>query len=229
MASTVTLQDVIRWASTHIKLQPITGVGGFQQEPALSICNDVLQTILSAPFNWKFNRREISLDTTAVEGYVQDYDLTATDIGWLEGASRVRLNTSQLPPPTYDIEVEQDLRATDAVGEPEQVSFFNETDAGARIRLNPIPAPEVPYRIDLVYQGKAPIKYGVQETWAPIPDELGYVYRQGFLASAYRAVDDPRADREYLKFIEMIRKAVGLKDMESTSATMYPAGGLFLG
>jgi len=53
MPSTVTLQQVVNFASTNLDLLPLAGVGGYTNEPALSICNDTLQTLLAAPLDWK--------------------------------------------------------------------------------------------------------------------------------------------------------------------------------
>ncbi len=50
---------------------PLIGVGGIPNQPALDICNDVLQTLLSAPNNWKFNKASIAPFTTVQNQ--QDY------------------------------------------------------------------------------------------------------------------------------------------------------------
>ncbi len=71
MPSTVTIQSTTNFASTHTKLAPLVGVGGFQNEPALTIANNVLQEILSPPYPWKFNRKELQMFVTAQ--YQQDY------------------------------------------------------------------------------------------------------------------------------------------------------------
>lgn len=71
MPSTVTIQSTANFAGTHTKLVPLVGVGGFQNEPALTIANDTLQEILSAPYNWKFNRKELQMFVTSQ--YQQDY------------------------------------------------------------------------------------------------------------------------------------------------------------
>jgi hypothetical protein len=52
---TVTLQSVVNLASTHVDLMPLANVGGYIQEPALSLSNDTLQELLAQPYDWKFN------------------------------------------------------------------------------------------------------------------------------------------------------------------------------
>jgi hypothetical protein len=55
---TNTLQSVLNFASTHVELLPVTGIGGYLNEPGLSICNDALADLLTAENNWKINRKD---------------------------------------------------------------------------------------------------------------------------------------------------------------------------
>ena len=55
MASTRTLKQTVQWAQTLTQMVPIIGVAGFINEPALTICNNVLQEMIQKPYNWKFN------------------------------------------------------------------------------------------------------------------------------------------------------------------------------
>jgi hypothetical protein len=71
MPSTLTLQNVVNLASTHLELLPLSGVGGYTNEPALSLCNDVLQTLLAMPLDWEFNRAEMPMFVTSPNR--QDY------------------------------------------------------------------------------------------------------------------------------------------------------------
>ena len=59
--STVTLQQVVNFASTNAELQSLSGVGGYSNEPALSIANEVMTELLASPHNWKFNRADMNL------------------------------------------------------------------------------------------------------------------------------------------------------------------------
>jgi hypothetical protein len=69
--STLTLQSVVNLLATHADLVPLASVGGYQNEPALSLCNDVLQEALCAPNAYKFNRANMPVFMTAVNK--QDY------------------------------------------------------------------------------------------------------------------------------------------------------------
>jgi hypothetical protein len=58
---TRTLQQEVNFASTHADLLPLAGVGGYTDEPALSLCNDALSDLISDPNDWKFNRVEMPI------------------------------------------------------------------------------------------------------------------------------------------------------------------------
>lgn len=59
MPSTITLQTVSNFCSTHADLLPLTGVGGYTNEPFLTIANDALSEIINDVQDWKWNRNEL--------------------------------------------------------------------------------------------------------------------------------------------------------------------------
>lgn len=65
MSSTETLQTTVNFTATHGDLMPLAGVGGYTNEPALSLCKDTLQDLLSSPHDFKFNRVEMPFLVTA--------------------------------------------------------------------------------------------------------------------------------------------------------------------
>lgn len=229
MASTITLQEVVQWAQTFTKLIPIIGVGGYENEPALSICNNVIQEMLSEPYNWKFNSKNAIPFKTDSLNNTQDYVQNITDCGWLEACTRLDQDSTQQPQPIFQIDTVRNLPPSSEVGVPKRIAFINETDASLTFRLWPVPNKSKVWTIQPVYQKKPPLKSGLSDTWSPIPDELAYVYRQGFLAMAYKHADDPRYDAEYAKFLMMIQKALGFADAEADSDGFFPDGGLFIG
>lgn len=110
MASTISLQSVIDWSRTYTKLIPIVGVGGFSEEPALTICNNVFQVMFARPFNWKFNRVELAdFDTT---DNTQDYAKDVTNVAWLESCQLEEKASTATVKPIRTIEVVQDLDLT---------------------------------------------------------------------------------------------------------------------
>lgn len=58
MASTITLQSIANFCSTHSDLLPLTGVGGYTSEPFISIANDALAEIINDVQEWKWNSVE---------------------------------------------------------------------------------------------------------------------------------------------------------------------------
>lgn len=75
MAQTLTVQNVLNFAATHTELVPLAGVGGYTNEPALSLANDVLSELLMGgsllagkelgPFPWRCNRAWTNLFVTS--------------------------------------------------------------------------------------------------------------------------------------------------------------------
>jgi hypothetical protein len=86
--STVNLQNVINFASTHADLLPLTNVGGYTNEPALSLCNDALGLLITSPNDWKFNSADLPLLVTCPNKLDQmfagacAFSLGATSQGW---------------------------------------------------------------------------------------------------------------------------------------------------
>lgn len=71
MASTRTVQQTLTWASQFVNLRPMTLGTGF--EPALTIANLVLQTILGPPFRWRWNR---DMYTASLSAAAQDFSIS---------------------------------------------------------------------------------------------------------------------------------------------------------
>jgi hypothetical protein len=71
MPSTISLLSVVQTVQTAKGMKPLIGVGGIANQPALDICNDTLQQLLSAPYAWRFNKNAIGVFTTIP--YQQDY------------------------------------------------------------------------------------------------------------------------------------------------------------
>src|SRR6185437_5965680 len=84
MAVTNTLQRTVNLVSTFARLAPFTNIGGFTNEPALSIGDWVRQFILAPPFAWRWNRNST---TIALAEGIQDYVKALPDFGWIEKGS----------------------------------------------------------------------------------------------------------------------------------------------
>jgi hypothetical protein len=81
MASNISLQSVIDYVITNVRGVNLTDVLGVQNEPALSICNDIYQETLQKPLTWRFNKANaantgIGILYFTTNLYQQDYPLT---------------------------------------------------------------------------------------------------------------------------------------------------------
>lgn len=325
MPSTVTLQQVVNLASTHLDLLPLSSVGGYANEPALSLCNDVMQNIFASPLDWKFNRAEMNMFVTSpnrqtylfagatffcttnvpsgvgidlttnsaltisggtvtiktleqyngavgdvcyIAGTTGNYESTftqdgvtstwggktytitgingltitatvsggtpsgtsgsagITDFSWLAAATMVNLNTNAAILPTRHPEAVRDIQPSSAVGIPEKVCVVQDLGTGVlKLRLDRAASAGAIWGLNLVYQKKAPLKTALTDTWTPVPDEISYVVRQGFLAAGYRYLNSPRADIEEQKFQNKIRQALGADERETVNIQLVPAEG----
>lgn len=94
---------------------------------------------------------------------------------------------------------------------------------GYAIRLVPLPAQSgLTWLVAPVYQKKPPIISSLTQTIAPIPDEYGYLFRQGFLAMLYDHAGSKKAQDAYMKWEEALFIALKGADREREQAVMYP-------
>jgi hypothetical protein len=216
------------------QMTPIIGVSGFSEEPALTICNDVLQEMGSEPYNWKFNSVDAPTFVTVASTTnsippAQDYQLAITDIAWLEAAWRIDTLSTAIPQPLDNIEAVRVLRPTSSTDNPQKLAWMYENDDGGIARLWPMPSISKQWTIGFTYQRKIPLKMGLQENWAPFPDTMAWVFNKGFLAMAYKHANDSRYDEAYKEFVMAMRKSLGFNDSEGNAEGFTPDHGLFLG
>lgn len=97
-------------------------------------------------------------------------------------------------------------------------------------RINPLPATSgIVWQMNMVYQKKPPIKTRLNDTLSPIPDEYGYLFRQGFLAMCMIHAGTKGARDSYKEWEEMMITALRGADRERDEITMYPSEGLLSG
>lgn len=113
--STITLQAIMDGVSAIGDLNPVfNNTGGFADEPALTIANDVMSEFISVRFPWKWNR--IKIPPFPLTSYQQDYAMNLTGIGWVENGRRVDINNSTVPPPDAPVYAVRDLEESSALG-----------------------------------------------------------------------------------------------------------------
>jgi hypothetical protein len=70
-ATTINLQSLANVCSTHMDLMPLSGVGGYTDEPFLTLANDAIASLLMRPHDWTFNQTFPTMLVTALNK--QDY------------------------------------------------------------------------------------------------------------------------------------------------------------
>jgi hypothetical protein len=90
-----TLQSVANFIATHVDLMPLAGVGGYTNEPFLTIANQAMSDIFLSQIDWKWNRAELPFFVTAVNK--QDYTVSgacAFTLGQTSTGASIVLATS---------------------------------------------------------------------------------------------------------------------------------------
>jgi|SRR5579883_337560 len=228
MASTITVQQVVNYAQTQIRNAPLAGVGGFTNEPALTIANNVLQDIFAFPNAWRFNRKSAAPFNTVA--YQQEYTLTGvSDIGWLERVVFQDTNSTNVPQPNREGECVFSIAMESIVDNPTKIALDRETQTGdSVVRLWAVPGTYV-WTVYLDYQVKPPLITSLSGTWSPVPDELAFVYRAGFLYHAFTHLGDPRAEAQFQKFQLALAKARSVKDAEQQNEAFFPSRPIMVG
>lgn len=144
-----------------------------------------------------------------------------SDFGWLESATMVNPADVQSPQGVMYLTAGRSLQPSSFVDIPTKVSVTSDLGTGVlKIRFKSLPS--VPYAVALVYQAKSPLLTSLSSTWAPFPDELAYVYRQQFIAQAFRFANSPRSEVEYQKAQANIQKGLGQDDREQSEEYIIP-------
>lgn len=199
MASTVTLQNSVDFVKPFVGYLPVTaGVGS---EPAITCGNIIQQTILSAPFAWKWNRNTTSFSTSAA-----DHSVSLADFGYLEsGTASATANVELL--------VRQHMPSPLLSGRPDAIAAQLDDNAGnITFRLSKIP--DATYTVTVDYQKKVSLFSNLSQTWA-IPDQYGYIYQRGFLAMYYLYAEDQRFQATNMKFVTaLLGAAEGLSETQ---------------
>ena len=114
--SSYTLQDVVDIAEANADLSPVLPTGGWADQPAIQIANAVMSAILlggpnGQPYNWKFNRFNVSPFPTI--SWQQDYFVPGlVTLGWLESSWAIQFTNTSQPKPKFPMEVHKDLQVT---------------------------------------------------------------------------------------------------------------------
>lgn len=98
---------------------------------------------------------------------------------------------------------------------------------GVALRLDSLATNNsIVWEIRALYQVKPPTISSLSQTVAPIPDDLSYLVKQGFLTYCYKQVDSNKFQEEYAQWMAAIQEAMGASDREYQEFGFYPANPL---
>jgi hypothetical protein len=88
-------------------------------------------------------------------------------------------------------------------------------DANGNVTFRMASAPDKAYPVSLHIQLAAPQITSINQTWAPLPDFMEYIYEWGFMALMWQFADDPRSADANNKFkAGILARAEGLTEEE---------------
>jgi hypothetical protein len=190
MASTRNLMASCLYSLPFLGYQPVN-VSNF--EPAMTAANLTKQTMLGAPFSWPWNRDDfiVEIAVTDISGNpivpAQDYVVTMPNFGFLEKAWLTDAKGN-----VKEIKVVLGLASESSVQRPASVAaqYVSDTDGTVVLRLNAIP--DQAYYLSGYFQRAPNLMTSLASSWAPIPDNLGYIYDWGFLYHVSMLTKDVR-------------------------------------
>jgi len=129
----------------------------------------------------------------------QDYTISAPNFSHIEHASVLDLNADGTPNKWMELTVKNNLSLESSQNRPEFVSPHVEDGTG-NVTFRVFSSPDKKYPVAIHVQLAAPRITSINQTWAPLPDFLQYVYELGFLALMQQFADDPRGAYNENKF-----------------------------
>lgn len=178
--TTLNLRNTMNFAAAFLKNQP-------QQvsnmEPALTVANIVLSTMLGPPLRWRQNRSEISF---AIGIGSSDYVQSVASFGVIEASWLLDNNSNQHP-----LTGALALTVNADKGRPEKIAPQFDDNAGTiTFRFDKIP--DQAYTCFIDFQKTAPLITSPASGWGPIPDYFNYIFNFGYLAIMSLLVNDAR-------------------------------------
>lgn len=144
-----TIQGTLNFCAAFILNRPSVNVANAYQEPALTIANLILSTVLSPPFVWQWNRNFVNVPLVVGQS---DYTVFLADFGWLEDAT---ISLSSMNPPVVALQINPMFAASGKNNRPFQIAVVNDDNAG-NITFRFMAIPDQTYTATLIYQ-KAPV------------------------------------------------------------------------
>jgi hypothetical protein len=147
----------------------------------------------------------------------QDYTLAVPNFSHIEHASVLDIpgtSTNFVPSKWWELTVKNNLSLESSQNRPLFIGPHVE-DANGNVTFRLTSAPDKPYPVSLHVQLTAPPITSINQTWAPLPDFMEYIYEWGFMALMWQFADDPRAQMANNSFkAGILNRAEGLTEEE---------------
>lgn len=181
MAVTISVRNSLIFASTLIKNQRLNINN---QEPGLTMGNNTLGIMLGPPMVWRFNRANVNFAVTTVGG--TDYVVSVPSLGQIETQWLVDASGE-----STEVKGAVALPKVSSKRRPQRMAPQYDNNAGLiTFRLDTVP--DKNYTVFSDFQQKAAKLTSAGQTFAPVPDEFGYIFNRLMLAEAALVVNDPR-------------------------------------
>jgi hypothetical protein len=149
---------------------------------------------------------------TLTNATTQDYTIAAPTFSHVEHASV--LDTSKTPPNWIELKIQNELALDSRGTRPTFISPHVE-DGNGNMTFRVMPSPNAVYPVSVHVQLAAPQITSINQTWAPMPDFMQYIYSWGFLALIWAFADDARFQIANAKFTAgLLARAEGLTEEE---------------
>lgn len=145
----------------------------------------------------------------------QDYTIATPEFSHIEHASVLDLDSQGNPTKWYELTVRDTLALDSSQNRPEFIGPHVE-DGNGNTTFRVMGSPDKAYPVSIHIQLAAPQITSINQTWAPIPDYMQYVYNWGFLALMWQFADDPaRAAYASDRFVSaLLGRVEGLTEEE---------------
>jgi len=98
---------------------------------------------------------------------------------------------------------------------------------GYALRFNPLPSiGGFVWLMWIAYQRRAPKFRTLQQTISPVPDDLAYLFREGFVAKCLQHANSPRAVMQNQMWHEQIQQAILAGEREEQAWSFFPDTGM---
>ncbi len=144
----------------------------------------------------------------------QDYTLPVPNFSHIEHASVLDITPTGTPLKWWELTVKNNLSLESSKNRPLFLGPQTE-DANGNITFRLASSPDKPYPVSIHVQLAAPAITSMNQTWAPLPDFMEYIYEWGFMALMWQFADDPRSQVANSNFkAGILARAEGLTEEE---------------